>query len=280
MSSQLQKTLSSDGLSQILLIDAKDVLQESLERLQAWPPSMIHLGQALMGAALFKALLSKEEESKVALQWSVKGPFGELYAEAKPMGELRGTILKPQAPVNNMYARLGKGLLQVRRTEKDTSTGLVEAEGDVCLDLLTYLQQSEQRRCAMNLWVDLAWDESRNGHPVYVRKALGYLVELLPNFKGQIETSRIEEWERYLKSLGKLSRWEINPQTPLDSILHFLHPGDEAKTLLYQSLKFSCSCSEERAQRALTLALNQDGSHPRQNSEVLRCEFCGKVYDL
>ncbi len=280
MSSQLQKAIAPDGLTQFLLIDAKDVVQESLTRLKAWPPSMIHLGQALMGAGLLHALLIKEDKSKLSLQWSVRGPFGDLYAESNAIGKLRGTIMQPQAPVNNMFAKLGSGILQVRRTEVDSSTGVVQAGGDVCMDLLTYLHQSEQRPCAMNLWVDLNWDDKNPEHPIYVRNALGYLVEVLPDERGVMDSNRLAQWENFLTSLGKLSEWEIDSQAPLASMLKFLNPGTPAKVLMYQNLSFYCSCSEERAQRALILALDQDKSLPRRESEEITCEFCGKVYEV
>jgi redox-regulated HSP33 family molecular chaperone len=280
MPSQLQKAIGPDGLTQILMIDAKDVVQESLTRLKAWPPAMIHLGQGLMGAALLHALLSKEENSRLSLQWSVRGPFGDLYVESNALGKLRGTIMEPQAPVHNMHARLGSGVLQVRRTEKETMTGVVSAGGDICMDLLTYLKQSEQRPCAMNLWVDLNWDASRKDHPVYVRHALGYLIEVLPDEHGIISDARIMEWENFLASLGKLSHWQLDEAHPLPSMLRFLFPGRPAKTLMYQALEFKCTCTEERAESALALALNQESSSPRKSSEQLTCEFCGKVYDL
>lgn len=280
MSSQIQKLITADGGTQILLIEAKDLVQDSLSRLKAWPPSMIHLGQALMGTNLLQALLSKESSSKLSLHWSVRGPFGDLFVEANALGQSRGTITHPQAPVSNMHARLGNGLLQVRRTEKDATTGVVEAQGDVCMDILNYLKQSEQRPCAMNLWVDLNWDDSRPDHPVYVRHAVGYLLEVLPGDNGKIRPDVLVQWENFLLSLGKLSQWSLDENDLLGSIGRFLNPGTAPKPLLYQNIKFNCSCSEERAQRALTLALNQDDSNPRKNSEVLRCEFCGKTYEL
>lgn len=280
MSSQIQKLLTADRQTQILLIDAKEVLQDSLVRLKAWPPSMIHLGQALMSANLLQALLSKEETSKISLQWSVRGPFGGLFVEASARGHTRGTILEPQAAVTNMHAKLGTGLLQVRRNQVEVTTGMVEAEGDVCMDVLNYLRQSEQRPCAMNLWVDLNWDETRKDHPVYVRHALGYLLEVLPDEKGQVQNQTLQQWENFLADLGKLSRWDIDEKKPLESMARFLDPGQKPNPIFFQNIKFQCSCSEERAQRALTLALEQDSSQPRKSSEFLRCEFCGKSYEL
>jgi redox-regulated HSP33 family molecular chaperone len=275
----LKKFIVNSQDLQLSVIDAKVLVATSMERTEAWPPATIHLGQALMSQALLTSILTKETEGKLSLQWSSQGPFGGLYVEGQPTGQTRGTISKPQAPVQNMYAGMGPGQLQVRKAFQHQSQGIIRSRGDVCSDVLHYLEQSEQRQCAMNLWVDLKWNEQSEDHPVEVQRALGFLLEALPaesSTQGQLKAA---VWEARLNELGSLSSWQIPEQNSVNFIADQIFEGVEKHEILHQKVYFDCPCSEERAERALTLAVQQTGD-PREDSEEIRCEFCGKVYTL
>jgi len=275
----LRKYLIDSEDLQLAVLDATELVSESMHRTGAWPPATIHLGQGLMSTALLLSVLTKETAGKLSLQWSSNGPFGDLYVEGQPSGEFRGTIMRPQSPVQNLKAGMGPGQLQVRKAFLTSSQGIIRSQGYVCTDVLHYLEQSEQRQCAMNLWVDLSWDDNDQENPVVLKKALGYLLEVLPTSNRSQDKLRGMTWEHRIEELDSLSNWGLNDQDPLGSMVDRLTEGLDANEILTQRVKFSCKCSEERAERALTLAIAQSGD-PRAEEESIRCEFCGKTYTL
>ncbi|MCB0407688.1 MAG: Hsp33 family molecular chaperone HslO [Bdellovibrionales bacterium] len=275
----LKKVIIDNGSVQLVVVNATQLVQQSMVQSEAWPPATIHLGQGLLAALALLSIFTKDTTGKISLQWSSHGPFGDLYVEADPQGNVRGTILKPQAPVQNLYASMGAGNLMVRKTFQNSSTGIVSSKGDVCNDVLNYLDQSEQRRCAMNLWVDLSWDDKNKNSPVIVRRALGYLLESLPDSDLRKQTLKSQIWEDRLSELGTLSKWNISQKNPLEDMIQTISSGSPYKEVMSQNIRFHCNCSEERAERALALAVRESGE-PQIEDESIRCEFCGKVYNI
>lgn len=279
----LRKAISSRKDIVISVIDATSVVAKSMEQIQAYPPSMVHLGQAMMGASLLQSLWNdKGLVKKVTLQWRVDGPFGHVFSESNEKGQVRGTILYPQAPVDNYEAGLGRGHLQVQRFETTDFTGIVEAHGNICTDLLDYLSQSEQRNCTIALSVKVGWQEDKaQSSPFQVEYALGYLIDVLPQ-KNLEESQRIlKNWDDYLSSLGPISQWNLPHADKTEAMLKLLSPGETPKEILFQKIEFHCNCSEERASRAARLSekMADDNEEPGQSLQV-QCEFCGKIYHL
>lgn len=275
----LKKLLLDGGSAQLVVVNATELVQTSMERAQAWPPATIHLGQGLLAALSLLSIFTKEDIGKLSLQWSSNGPFGDLYVEADPQGNVRGTIWRPQAPVQHLHASMGPGRLLVRKTFVVSSTGIVTSQGDVCTDVLNYLDQSEQRRCAMNLWVDLKWDEKNKELPVKVQAAYAYLLETLPDPDPKKQEFVAQIWESRLKELGTLSDWNLAPASAVTQIVSRIAGESKVQEVLSINLRFHCNCSEERAERALALAVRQSGE-PHIERETIRCEFCGKSYEL
>lgn len=276
---QLKKVLLDKGSVQLIAVDATDLIQHSMARLDAWPPATIHLGQGLLSALTLLSIFTKDQAGKLSLQWSSTGPFGDLYVEADPQGNVRGTILKPHAAVQNLYASMGPGKLMVRKSFHNSTTGIVQSEGDVCADILNYMDQSEQRRCAMNLWVDLAWDDKNLESPVVVKKAVGYLLETLPDADPRRQTLKAQLWEDRLKEMGTLSKWNLETHRIADSLIENIAQSSDVKETMDLKIRFHCNCSEERAERALALAVKETGQ-PQVEEENIRCEFCGKTYSI
>lgn len=275
----LRKVLIDDNRVQLVAIDATQLVNQTMIQAEAWPPATIHMGQGLLAALSLLSILTKDTDGKLSLQWSSNGPFGDLYVEANPSGNVRGTILKPKAAVQNLYASMGPGHLMVRKTFTNSSSGVVSSEGDVCKDVLNYLAQSEQRQCAMNLWVDLSWKDETPDNPVSVNSAYGYLLECLPDPDPRRRTLMTQVWEDRLKEMGTLSKWKIDPSRPTDSIIANISDGGAFKEIMTQNIRFHCNCSEERAERALALAVRESGE-PQVEAEIIRCEFCGKNYRI
>lgn len=283
----LKKCINSDRDIVLSVIDATDIVSDSMKRLNAFPPSMVHLGQAMMAAPLLHSLWNEKGlVEKVALQWKVDGPFGHVFSESHQDGSVRGTILNPRSEIDNYDTSLGSGHLQVQKymSRPPASTGIIEATGQVANDVSEYLRQSEQRTATLSLSVKLSWEKDEKkaqDFPIQVDFALGFLLDILPQETLEKTYSKLHQWEAYLQNLGPISEWSLPKSQPLDAMTHLIFPQQETKELLFQKVNFNCNCSEQRASRAASLSgdkkdLPSNGKE-KETLEV-QCEFCGKVY--
>lgn len=279
----LVKALSENKEAVVYALDATDLVQESLERLNAWPPATKHLGQAMMGALLLQALSDGESQDSLSLQWMTDGPFGHCYAEARNYGESRATIQNPRPNVTDYSTGLGDGLLQVRRTRNNfATTSVVSSKGDVSLDLVEYLEQSEQKNCGINFSVQIDWVDPNDASKGFkVVHALGYLIHILPQKTEQKLNDALVRWNRQMLALGNISRWSLREDQITLDMLRLITGEEDPNVVMNQRVLFSCNCTEERAARALTLLENQEkreGSFHQEEQTEIRCEYCGKTY--
>ncbi len=280
MLDSLKKMISENGEAVIYALDATELVQESMERIGSYPPATVHLGQGMMAAALLQALTEIEDKESVSLQWMCDGPFGHLYAEARNYGEIRGTILNPLAPVTDYKTGLGAGILQVRRTRKERTTGIVNAMGNVPTDILEYLEISEQRSCGINFSVLIDWDEN-NKEKFKVQHALAYLVHILPQKTEQKKNDALLRWDRQMRTLGSISNWLLRSDHRATDMLQLISGEESPKIVMSQRVIFACNCTEERATRALALLESQETNKSSASEQIeIRCEFCGRTYTV
>lgn len=279
----LQKTLSENGEAVVYALDATQLVQESMERLGAWPPATKHLGQSMMAALLLQALADSDATESLSLQWMCDGPFGHLFAEARSIGEVRGTIREPRAPVADYETSLGTGLLQVRRYKGAVgTTSIVNSKGVVSADMVEYLEQSEQKNCGINFSVVVDWKDEAKTQFV-VRSALAYLVHILPQPTEQKLNDALVRWDRQMQSLGAISRWQLRETEVTTDMLRLITGEPEPRIVMTQRVAFRCNCSVERAARALAILENQEAKEGKAQSATpteIRCEYCGKNYTI
>lgn len=284
----LVKALSDNQEVVVYAIDATAIVQESMERLDAWPPATKHLGQAMMSALLLQALDDTDGQEVRSLQWMCEGPFGHCFAEARGVGEVRGTISNPRPEgVTDYETTLGEGVLQVRRTIgqlASPNTSVVKAVGQVSLDMVEYLEQSEQKNCGINLSVKIDWaDEAKT--KFHVAHAYGYLVHVLPQPTEAKLNETLLRWDSQINALGAISQWAIRPEHATEDMARLLLSEHTPKIVMKQRVLFSCNCSEDRAARALAMLETQEEKEGATAESALgaaateiRCEFCGHVY--
>ncbi len=272
----------------IVATEATRLVQELMDRIGAYPPAMVHLGQACIASLLLQALNDKEGNEKVELQWLCAGPFGNLYVESLGLGRVRGTLTNPKAEVESLKQGLGTGLFQVRRVVSEAQmpfTGIVSATGFVGQDVVEYLEKSEQKNCGVSLSVKIVWDESRKPTPFRVERAEGYLVHILPQEREERKNFLLQSWDKHMKDLGPLSEWEL-PQDPSENtsqIIHFLTGKPVLSYLWEHPLELYCTCSQERAERALSLLAEGERREligDTQKNLEMNCEYCGATYKL
>jgi len=281
------KALSEDKSAVIVAVEARELVAEIARRLKTYPVSLKHLGQALLGVTLLQLMSDTDDNEKVELQWQVAGSFGNLYADSLGSGRLRATIQQPQAEVFDFSEGLGAGLLQVRRTKPGglSTNGLVSAVGSVAEDIVTYLQDSEQRSCGMRLNVkverDLEAEERGDQFPFKVTQAAGYLVHVLPQIDPKLKEAYLQLWNQRMKVMGPLSEWAIpeDSEEALRFMVHLLTVGSKPEYFETVPLQLYCTCSEDRAKRALALLSHRERKDLVSDKTVdLKCEYCGHTY--
>ncbi|MCO5113903.1 MAG: Hsp33 family molecular chaperone HslO [Bdellovibrionaceae bacterium] len=275
----LKKYMSHDNSVVFSFVDATMAVNESLKRVGCLPPAGIHLGQALLSCLLMQSIYGEKQKNKLSMQWSVDGSFGNLFVDMNDNGGIRGTITHPQFFGGKLNESLGEGVLQVIRegasvNQAHKHTGIVDSRGDVVSDTLGYLQQSEQRQCAMNVWIQFDTDSDE----LRLKAAWGYLVELLPMDDAFKRDMIAMFWEEKFKELGNMSKWNIDSNDPTTSMAQ-ITLGTFGKEVSQKKVFFECTCNEERAQRALVFANQKDQDHHQDQAQVT-CEYCGQVYDI
>ncbi|MBS1984156.1 MAG: Hsp33 family molecular chaperone HslO [Bdellovibrionales bacterium] len=278
----LRKALSADGTI-IVAIEAKDLLQAQMDRTHAHPPSMIHLGQAMLSALLIQALTDPEENDRVQAEWLVDGPFGHVYAEAFGTGRLRGTVGNLKTPAELLGQSVGNGVFQVRKHHNSSVyTGMIETTGQISTDLVEYLEKSEQRLCGANLSVKIEWDESgtADNFPFRIKSAHGFLVHVLPEgVSGERRQKLLERWDAQIRALGPISQWKLSVEsrTVTEEMVSMLSMEIPHRTIFETPVNLHCTCSEDRAARAVALL---GPTTPGAPAHTVRCEFCGAVYQI
>lgn len=276
----LVRATAREGRVRAISVDTTEIVAE-LRRIHGTDPAVTAaLGRTVTGALLLSALL-KEERHSVTLRIQGDGPAGTLIASANGAGEVRGLVGNPRPDVEqardgklNVSGVVGRtGRLAVTRDLglRQPYIGTVElVSGEIGDDLAHYLARSEQVPSAVGIGVYVQADGS-------VEAAGGYMVQLLPE-ADDTDADAVETAVRALPHPTVMLREGDTPEKMLARIF------PEGYDLLARTgVRFRCTCSRERAEKALILlgadeleamrAENRDTGH----SEIV-CEFCKTAY--
>lgn len=246
-----------------------------------YPPEV----QELLGEFLAAALLLSDTikyEGRLTLQANGQGNIRLLMAEATHEGVVRGIAqLEDAAPAD---AFTNKNLLQLLSGGKlsdGTLTVTVEARGREryqsivpllgetlaeCLE--SYFQQSEQ----LNTFIRLSADSNQ---------ASGMLIQQLPVQMEQDLAQRADRWQTIRVLAGTITGAELMAEaSPL--LLQHLFVEENIQIFGATSVKFQCSCSEQRMAGALVSLgeLELASLFEEHQTLALTCEFCGAQYDI
>lgn len=234
------------------------------------------LGEAVMGAMLLASYCKPGERVNLNIRGSLK--FKQALVDAYPDGSVRGYLIEVDA--NESAAAIardkgpwGDGLLSVLRTKSAEQgqpyIGTVPLlTGYLAKDLTFYWVQSEQIPSAVGLAVNLNADG-------IVASAGGFLVQALPGANDR-EVRAIEQHINDLESLAAQMTKDMDPIQLLSKIFQ-----DTAFVLLEEKpLRFECSCSWQRVERALALVgvTELTSMLSEDNEASVRCDFCTKQY--
>lgn len=270
--SQWVKAISTSGTLRGVAIQGTSLVREICGFHQNSPWGTERLGEAII-SGLFLASFCKTGE-RMNLNIQTRGRIKQALVDAYPDGTVRGYLIEsemepdPESPWFD-------GTLSVLRTREADSfkpyVGTVPIiTGHIAKDVTFYWLQSEQIPSAMAVYVRV----SKTG---YVESAGGFLVQALPGAKA----SEVKLLEREVGSLKNFSEAFAEGQDPL-GVLSGLLQNVSFHILERRNLSSSCTCSQDRVERALMLTgfSELDDTLKAQGMVEVVCDFCTKKYQF
>ena len=241
--------------------------------------------QELLGEFLAAALLLSDTikfEGRLTLQANGKGNVRLLMAEATHEGAVRGIAqLEEAVPASVFKDKNLRQLLSENQLSVGTLTVTVEAKGREryqsivplqgetlaeCLE--SYFQQSEQ----LNTFIRLSANSTQ---------ATGMLIQQLPVQMEQDLAQRADRWQTIQVLAGTITEAELKTDANLVLLQH-LFADEKIQMFGETSVRFECSCSEQRMAGALVSLgeLELASLFQEHQTLALTCEFCGANYNI
>ncbi len=276
---EIFRGMTHDGSAQILVINAKDIVEEAIRIHALSPVAAAALGRLLTVTSLMGTTL-KDPGNSLSVHFKGDGPCGHLLAVSDYKGNVRGYVQNPSVdlPLNakgklDVGRAVGRGTLQV---SKDVGTGepyvgIIDiTSGEIAEDITKYYAESEQIPTVCSLGVLVG----RDGH---CQAAGGVLIQLLP-FAAEETIAAIEKNLPALANISRLFDAGLDNRAIADLALAGV-PYDAFDTL---SVGYRCTCSRERVGRALLSLSPYELFRILSEEKVMKitCQFCDKVYEF
>ncbi len=241
------------------------------------PVATAALGRLLAAGCMMGSML-KGEKDLLTLQISADGPMESATVTADTAGNVKGYVGNPMVilPANasgklDVAGAVGSGMLRVIKDMglKEPYVGQTSLQtGEIAEDLTYYFAASEQVPSCVGLGVLMEKDNT-------VRQAGGFIVQLMP-FAEDAVIDRLEENLKEIQSVTALLEQGDTPQQILEKVL----AGLEVVFTDTMPVRFLCSCSKERVEKALiSLGRSQLQELIDEGEEIeVNCHFCGKKY--
>ncbi len=234
-------------------------------------PVAVLLGELMAAAALLVGSL--KFDGLLTLQVRGDGPLSMLVVECSSEREIRGLAHYDAEQVGagaTLQELMPNGVLAmtVDPERGQRYQGLVALDGDSLADCLNaYFASSEQLESRFILHAD-------------GRRARGFLLQQLPVARVADGEPRQASWQ-HLTTLGQTLTAEELMGLDNTTVLHRLYHEEEVRLFDPQQVRFSCSCSRERSQRALLSLGEQDvlALLREQDGKIeMDCQFCNQHY--
>jgi molecular chaperone Hsp33 len=249
---------------------------QAADRHETTPTTTAVLERALTGGILMGALLKVGQ--RVAVKFEGNGPVGKAIVEADAYGKIRGYVLHPEIDLplvngkTNIVDALGElGLLSVVKDVKmkEMPEGVVPLQTSTFDgDLTYYLNQSEQTPSLVVMGEVL--DE--NGR---LQVSGGLLIQAMP----PNDVGIIRDFIERLQELPPLEAMLKDGKSP-EEILALLFAGIDYTELEKRPLRFQCTCSYERSEKALINLGRQELEEllETEGEAIVDCHFCHERY--
>ena len=264
-----------NGQARVLLCSSTEMVQTCADIHGASPVAAAALGRLMTGTAMMGIMMKGEEES-ITVTMKGGGPMGTLMAIADH-GDVRACADDPT--VNLPLRADGKldvggavgreGRMTVVRDLGGGKQYIGQSEivsGEIAMDFANYFTVSEQQPSLVALGVRI--------HEGTVLQAGGILIQPLPGCPDQM----IDQLELRSPMFADISR-ELTFGT-LEQLTEDWFRGLEPRILERTPIRYHCSCSRERMEKAL-ISLGQKDLQSlidEDQGAELSCHFCHRKH--
>lgn len=278
MKDQLTKALVCEGRVRLYLVRTTDLVQEARDRFDCYPCASAALGRALSVGSMMGSMLKSDQEM-LTITINGHGPLGTLMIDAYADGNVRGFVSNPHVPTQSRadgHLDVGSvvgtnGTLTVVKDlqMQENWTGTVELQtGEIGEDFAYYFTLSEQTPTAVSVGVLVGTDHN-------IISSGGMIIQMLPD---ATETD-ISICEHVLEGLKPISvLMQEYDDTNLEELAKDMF--EDAQILSTEEVAFSCPCSKERMERALSTIADSEleAMIEEDHGAEVTCNFCNEHY--
>lgn len=260
-----------NGQARVMLCETTQVVQTCADIHGCTPVCTAALGRLMTGTLMMGMMLKGEEES-VTVSIRGGGPMGTLMAVSEP-GRVRACADNPKTELPlredgklDVGGAVGhEGMLTVVRDLGGGKQYIGQSalvSGEIAMDFAQYFTMSEQKNSLVALGVLVSGDA--------VIKAGGLLIQPLPGCGEEM----IDQLELRSPMFADISR-EMT-FADLDTLTEDWFRGLAPKVLRRTPLRYQCTCSRERMERALISLGEKDLQSliDEDQGAELTCHFC------
>ena len=280
MNDYLVRGMSMDGSVKVVAIRSTEMVRTGATIHNTTPNATAAFGRALTAASMM-GNMQKVENGSMTLQIKGGGPIGSIVCVADPIGNVRGYVYEPNAPlVEKFPGKLDVGttvgtdgtLTVIRDMQlKEPYVGSVPlVSGEIGDDVTAYFAQSEQTPTACALGVLVDRDQS-------VKVAGGYLIQLLPGASDEV----IDKLEAGIQRAGAVTTMLEQGMTPEDILGQVC--GELGVVFMETTpVSYKCYCSRERVTSALISLGRKELTEIKEENKTfpVGCQFCSEVYEF
>ncbi len=278
-SDQIARAIIGDNEVIALVAISTNTVEEARRIHKTSPTPTAAFGRALTIVGMMGVTMKGKE--RISLQFVTTGKISDIYVQGNAEGHVRGYIKNPDVDfpftedgkLNVEGAVTNDGFLYVVRDFGfgEPFVGSIPLRtGGIATDVAYYFTVSEGIPSAVGAGVLVAED----GHVI---SSGGFIVQPIAGADEKI----LDILEENIRKMDPVSRMIAEGATEED-ILSRISGELGFEITAIHPLKYRCSCSYERARRALLLLdLGELMSILKEyHGAEVKCEFCGKIYNF
>ncbi|MGK0441069.1 MAG: molecular chaperone Hsp33 [Pseudohongiellaceae bacterium] len=268
MTDQIQRFIFDNADVRGEIIRLEKSYQEALNKHHYTAPVAALLGDFLCAAALLSQTI--KFEGTLILQARSEGEIPIIMAEATSAGNLRGIARDADSAVSEDFQTLlknGQLSITIDPVKGQRYQGIVPLDGDNLAECIEhYFAQSEQ----LSTRIIFAGDGTRSA---------GMLLQELPVSPINADKDRAQLWEHLTHLINTLTPEELLT-LEFETLLFRLYHDEQVRTFDATTLRFQCSCSEQRTINAINLMGRNEAEQliEEMGAIAIQCEFCHHDY--
>ena len=266
-----------NGQVRVMLCETTAAVQKCVDIHETTPVCTAALGRLMTGTLMLGIMMKGEDES-VTVQIKGDGPIGSMVAVADH-GDVRACADHPQLelpPREDGKLDVGGAVGHSGRMSVIKDLGMKKqyigqselVSGEIAMDFANYFTVSEQQPSLVALGVLVNGDA--------VLKAGGLLIQPLPGCPDEV----IDQLELRSPMFADISR-EMT-FAPIEQLCEDWFRGMEPRILERTPLRYRCTCSRERMEKALISLGRKDLKSliDEDGGAELVCHFCRSKYNF